>query len=85
MTQVTIGLQLGGQAYSEIILFRISTPSTASRTATLRSRRRPLRSRCIRRVGERRLSDGVAVFTSAKGGLMYEASIGGQSFSFKPY
>ena len=29
--------------------------------------------------------NGVAVFTSAKGGLMYEASIGGQKFSFKAY
>ena len=27
---------------------------------------------------------GVAVFTLAKGGLMYEASVGGQSFSFTP-
>jgi hypothetical protein len=26
---------------------------------------------------------GMAVFTHAKGGLMYEASIGGQKFSFK--
>jgi hypothetical protein len=28
--------------------------------------------------------NGMAVFTYAKGGLMYEASIGGQKFSFKP-
>ena len=28
--------------------------------------------------------DGVAVFTQAIGGLMYEASLGGQHFSFKP-
>ena len=27
---------------------------------------------------------GMAVFTRAKGGLMYEASIGGQKFSFEP-
>ena len=27
---------------------------------------------------------GMAVFTLAKGGLMYEASIGGQKYSFKP-
>jgi hypothetical protein len=29
-------------------------------------------------------SDGTAVFTIAKGGLMYEASVGGQKFSFVP-
>ena len=27
---------------------------------------------------------GMAVYTLAKGGLMYEASIGGQKFNFKP-
>jgi lipid-binding SYLF domain-containing protein len=27
---------------------------------------------------------GMAVFVHAKGGLMYEASIGGQKFTFKP-
>ena len=27
-------------------------------------------------------SNGLAVFTMAKGGLMYEASIGGQKFAF---
>ena len=30
-------------------------------------------------------TEGVAVFTIAKGGLMYEASIGGQKFSYKAY
>ena len=29
-------------------------------------------------------SDGVAIFTQAKGGLMYEASVGGQKFKTKP-
>jgi len=29
-------------------------------------------------------SNGVAVFAIPKGGLMAEASIGGQKFSFKP-
>lgn len=28
--------------------------------------------------------DGVAIFTIAKGGLMYEAAVAGQKFSFKP-
>jgi hypothetical protein len=26
----------------------------------------------------------MAIFTAAKGGLMYEAALAGQSFSFKP-
>jgi hypothetical protein len=28
--------------------------------------------------------DGIAVFVMTKGGLMYEASVGGQSFTFTP-
>ena len=28
--------------------------------------------------------DGVAVFTRTKGGLMYQASIGGQHFKYEP-
>jgi lipid-binding SYLF domain-containing protein len=31
-----------------------------------------------------RYHDGLAVFTIAKGGLMYEASVGGQKFSYEP-
>lgn len=31
-----------------------------------------------------RYQDGVAVFTIAKGGLMYEAAVAGQRFTFKP-
>jgi hypothetical protein len=27
----------------------------------------------------------VAVFTTGKGGLMFEASVGGQKFGFEPY
>ena len=30
-------------------------------------------------------TNGVAVMTFSKGGLMYEASIGGQKFTFKGY
>jgi hypothetical protein len=31
-----------------------------------------------------RFQDGVAVFTQAKGGLMFEASVAGQRFIFTP-
>ena len=29
-------------------------------------------------------SNGTAIFILSKGGLMYEASVGGQKFSFEP-
>ncbi len=33
---------------------------------------------------KRNYTNGMAVFTLAKGGLMYEAAVGGQKFSFRP-
>ncbi|HWZ60323.1 MAG TPA: YSC84-related protein [Gemmatimonadaceae bacterium] len=85
MTQVNIGLQLGGQQYSEIIFFEtrdalesfkaghftFDAQASAVAVASGASANATYRS-------------AVAVFTQAKGGLMYEASIGGQKFGYKP-
>lgn len=86
MTQVSIGLQLGGQSYSEIIFFE--KPSTlegfehgnfafAAQTSAV-----ALASGASANAAYR---NGVAVFTAAKGGLMYQASVGGQKFSYAAY
>ncbi len=85
LKQVTIGLQFGGQAYSEIIFFR-------NRAALDRFRREQLEfdaqaSAVAADKGASLDADyhhGVAVFTLAKGGLMAEASVGGQQFTFDP-
>jgi lipid-binding SYLF domain-containing protein len=83
LTQVTIGLQLGGQAYSEVVFFqdkaalndfkqgRLKLDAQASAVA--------LTARASADLAYRR---GVAIVTMAKGGLMYEASVGGQKFSY---
>lgn len=107
MTQVSIGLQLGGQAYSQIIFFEdrrafreftsgqfefgaqatavaitygasaeATTGGGAAAGASKNSQDATTVSSGYRK--------GMAVFTVAKGGLMYEASIAGQKFSFKP-
>ena len=34
--------------------------------------------------GNVKFRDGVMIFSQEKGGLMYEASVGGQKFSFTP-
>jgi lipid-binding SYLF domain-containing protein len=85
MTQVTLGVQLGGQEYSELIFFAdkqtldefvanqlaFSAQATAVAAAAGASY-------------DADYQKGVAVFTLAKGGLMFEASVGGQKFSFTP-
>jgi len=79
MTQVAIGLQAGGQATAVAI--------TASAQASAGSTGSTAGAALGGTAGKQAKIDdqkGMAVFTYAKGGLMYEASIGGQKFSFEP-
>jgi len=106
MTQLTIGFQLGGQAYRQIIFFKdkrsfddftsgnfefgaqasavaitagaAATASTAGGVSTAASTSKNDAST------SGTYYKGMAVFTIAKGGLMYEATIGGQKFSYRP-
>jgi len=83
LSQVTIGFQAGGQAYSEVLFFesqkelerfkdsRFEFAAQASAVAVTEGAS-----------GNVKYTDGVMVFTMLKGGLMYEASIGGQKFKF---
>jgi lipid-binding SYLF domain-containing protein len=105
MTQLTIGFQLGGQAYSQMIFFEderalreftsgnfefgaqasavaITAGAQAGAGTTGTSAGASGGQRDARTVGN--YYRGMAVFTVAKGGLMYEASIGGQKFSYTP-
>jgi len=84
LTQLTIGFQWGGQAYSEFIFFENAASldhfkqgnyelgAQASAVAVTAGASADVN-----------YSSGVAVFTQAKGGLMYEASVGGQKFKFE--
>jgi len=84
LKQASIGLQLGGQQYSEVIFFKdkeafdrftngnLKFDAQASAVAITEGASADLS-----------YSGGVAVFTQTKGGLMYEASIGGQHFTYK--
>ena len=103
MTQLTIGFQLGGQAYSQIIFFKdkrafgefsggnfefgvqasavaITAGASAAATTTGSSAGASGGKKDATTVGK--YHKGMAVFTVVKGGLMYEASIGGQKFSY---
>ena len=107
LTQITVGVQLGGQAYSQIVFFQdqrsfqefisgnfeFSAQATAvALTAGVSAEANTGggvsagisggRNDALTTHGGYR--KGMAVFTIARGGLMYEASIGGQKFSYKP-
>ena len=86
LTQVTIGFQAGGQAFSEVILFR-----TGESLANFKSGDFAFAadaSAVALKAGASasvKYEGGVAVLTSTKGGLMYQAAVGGQKFSFEPF
>jgi lipid-binding SYLF domain-containing protein len=86
MKQVNVGFQFGGQAYREVIFFEneaavdrfkqdnFELAAQASAVAVTKGASVNVKYR-----------EGVMVFTQKKGGLMYEASVGGQRFDFKPF
>jgi len=106
MTQLTVGLQLGGQVFSQIIFFENETALndftsgnfefSAQATAvaltagvsaeantgggTAAGASGGTNNAATTSAGYRK---GMAIFTIAKGGLMYEAALGGQKFSYE--
>ena len=85
LTQVTIGLQLGGQAYSEIIFFKNQQALDDFKKGNFElGAQASAVAATAGASADASYDNGVAIFTLAKGGLMYEASIGGQKFSFDP-
>ena len=85
LSQGSIGFQLGGQAYSELIFFETGQALDRFKSGDFAFAAQA--SAVAATAGASADADyegGVAVFTLTKGGLMYEASIGGQKFSFEP-
>ena len=86
VTQLSFGFQLGGQAFSQIIFFQ--NKRDIDRFTDGNFEFGASASAALITEGANASFDytnGVAVMTFSKGGLMYEASIGGQKFTFKGY
>ena len=105
MTQLTIGFQFGGQAFSQIIFFQDkrafdeftggnfefgATASAVAITAGASASAGTTGTSAGASGGQNNASTfgntytkGMATFTVAKGGLMYEAVLGGQKFTYK--
>jgi lipid-binding SYLF domain-containing protein len=85
LKQATIGLQFGGQQYSEVIFFENKEVFEKFTNGKLKFDGQA--SAVVLKEGasiDMAYQDGVAVFTQTKGGIMYEASIGGQHFKYDP-
>lgn len=85
LTQASVGLQLGGQTYSEVIVFSTTDAlnhlKVGSTTLDAHATAVAVKSGAGANAQYR---DGVAVFTFDEAGLMFEASLGGQKFSYEP-
>jgi len=81
LTQLTIGFQWGGQAYSEYIFFRDDVALADFKRGNYElGAQASAVAVTAGASADADYSSGVAIFTQAKGGLMYEASVGGQKF-----
>lgn len=86
LAQVTIGLQLGGQSYSEIVFFETAAAMNDFKKGNFAlAAQVSAVALAAGASANAKYQSGVAVFTATKGGLMYEASVGGQKFGYKPF
>jgi len=85
LSQGSIGLQIGGQVFSEIIFFQTDAAldSFKKGTTTFAGTASAVAA-TAGASADAAYEDGVAIFTTGETGLMLQASIGGQGFSFTP-
>jgi len=86
MNQVSIGAQAGGQEFSQIVFYQVPK-ALAELKAGKAELSGQLSAVALNKgaAADAQFKNGVAVFTAAKGGLMYEASVGGQKFDFHAF
>lgn len=84
LKQASFGLQAGGQQYIEAIFFENKEAYDKFTNGNLKFDAQASAVAITKGASaDVAYSGGVAVFTQVKGGLMYEASIGGQHFKFE--
>ena len=84
LTQATVGMQLGGQTYTQIIAFETKEAVETFKQGNFRFAAQATAVALKSGVGANaQYKDGVAVFTMDETGLMGEAAVGGQKFSYQ--
>ena len=84
MSQLTIGFQAGGNAYREVIFFENKNALDNFKNNNIEFSAQVAAILVAEGASANvKYNDGVMIFTQTKGGLMYEASVGGQKFTFR--
>jgi lipid-binding SYLF domain-containing protein len=85
LSQATIGLALGGQSFTEIIAFENKAALDAFKNGSLKFAAQASGTALKAGASENaKFTNGVSVLTANPQGLMGEAAVGGQTFSFQP-
>ena len=85
IVEASVGLQIGGQGFSEIIFFKDKTTLDYFKLGNYEFSAQASAVAVTLGVAARaEYNEGVAVFILPKGGLMADLSIGGQKFTFEP-
>ena len=85
ITQLTVGVQLGGDTFIEVVVFE--SPEAFERFKRGATRFAANASAVLIKAGaasSKNFEKGVAVYVWPEGGMLLEAGIGGQRFRFKP-
>jgi lipid-binding SYLF domain-containing protein len=83
LSQLSIGFQAGGQAYREVVFFESENDMERFKNSQLEFAAQVSAVAVTAGASANvKYREGVMVFTMQKGGLMYEASVGGQHFKF---
>jgi len=85
ISQVSIGLSLGGQAYAEFIFFKDDIALGEFKRGNFELGAQA--SAVVAKAGasaDASYNKGVAIFTNISGGVMADASVGGQKFDYTP-
>ncbi|MCY7311069.1 MAG: hypothetical protein LH619_09840 [Chitinophagaceae bacterium] len=86
LTQLSIGFQFGGQSYREVIFFESSSDLDRFKQNKIEFSAQASAVAVTAGVSANvKYKEGVMIFTQQKGGLMYEASVGGQKFNFTSF
>ena len=81
LTQLSFGFQWGGQAYSEFLFFQNKVALDAFKLGNYELGAQASAVAITAGVSvDAEFVNGMAIMTVAKGGLMYEAAVGGQKF-----
>jgi len=84
LKQVSVGAQIGGQAYREVVFFENKAALDRFKANKVEfSAQLGAIAATEGASANAQYTDGLMVFTQTKGGLMAEATVGGQKFSYK--